>query len=161
MVQGQNLESPKYPYKLNWWKNFVAWYSVQANDYGYEQTVVVGDFNICPTEQDVWSVKAWHEGIVSCTPAEREMFFKFIKDHDLIDAIRSLTDEPAFTWYGYREWKWGKDPLKRGIRIDHVLHTKDLKAKSFHIDTDERMQSLGASDHLPVSIKFKKVRRKL
>ena len=155
--QGSAIEDPKYSYKLNWWASFSEWYKVQGLKYGTENTVIVGDYNICPTERDVWSTKHWHEGIVSCTPVERAMFRAFKEENGLIDAIDSLTSDQVFTWFGYREWKWNfNNPLKFGVRIDHVLHTSDLKALEFHVDFEERCKSVGASDHLPVSVKLVK-----
>ena len=137
VIQGQNLESERYPEKLAWWENFTQWYGTQK----YENIVTVGDFNIAPTELDVWCAKHWHNKIVTCTDAERDAYFKFLSKYNLNDSVRSLTDKPSFTWHGYREWKWEpKNPLRRGIRIDFVIHTKTLKPLKFHIDTEETLK---------------------
>ena len=84
--------------------------------------VVAGDFNVCPTDLDVYDPAAF-VGSTHVTEPERERF-RAILDGGLVDSYRRLhPDEPGFTWWDYRAGHFHK---KLGLRIDAVLVTPDL-----------------------------------
>ena len=79
-----------------------------------ESLVVAGDFNVCPTDLDVYDPAAF-VGETHVTPAERERFAAVL-DAGVVDAYRALhPDEPGFTWWDYRQ---GHFHRKLGLRID-------------------------------------------
>lgn len=151
--QGQSLDSPKYTEKLNWLEQFDQWFYSDKKKYRYKRYVLLGDFNIAPTDLDVWSTKHWTTETVSCTPLERAWYFNFLKKYLLTDAVRSLTNKPSYTWWSYRGYF--KEPGKYGVRLDHVLISPGLTVTAFHIDEVERKQHQGASDHTALTVTIK------
>lgn len=117
--------------------------------------VIVGDLNVAPGENDVWSHKQLLD-VVSHTPAETSR----------LDAVRDLggfTDlarrhrpdpEKLFTWWSYRSPDWTKN--NRGRRLDHIWSSGDLAdvSSAYTIHRDCRAWER-PSDHVPVSAAFK------
>lgn len=113
------------------------------------RTVLVGDLNIAPLEQDVWSHRQLLK-IVSHTPPETERLMAW-QQTGFIDAMRHFVPpaEKLYTWWSYRNRDWSAS--NRGRRLDHVWVTPDLK------DALRGMQVLRhardwekPSDHVPV-----------
>ena len=63
-------------------------------------SIVAGDFNVCPTDLDVWD--ATPHGATHITPEERSRW-SAVRDAGFTDAFRHLNpDDPGFTWWDYR-----------------------------------------------------------
>lgn len=146
---GENVESEKYQYKLNWLDQVNAFIKSQLND--FEHVVVLGDFNIAPEDRDVHDPKAW-ENKVLCSELERQAFQAMLA-LGLEDSFR-LFDQPdrSFTWWDYRMMAFRR---KMGLRIDHILASKSLAKQcvSCEIDIEPRKWER-PSDHTPVVAKF-------
>jgi exodeoxyribonuclease-3 len=111
------------------------------------EVVVAGDFNVCPTDADVYDPAAF-AGSTHVTPAERERFFSLL-DAGLVDAYRHVhPDEPGFTWWDYRQGHFHRG---LGLRIDALLMTPGLadRLKSCGIDRNFR-KGPKPSDHAPL-----------
>jgi exodeoxyribonuclease III len=109
--------------------------------------VVAGDFNVCPTDLDVYDPAAF-VGETHVTPAERERFAALL-EAGTVDAFRSLhPDEPGFTWWDYRAGHFHK---KLGLRIDAILLGPALASRleSCGIDRNFR-KGPKPSDHAPL-----------
>jgi exodeoxyribonuclease III len=109
--------------------------------------VVGGDFNVCPTDLDVYDPAAF-VGSTHVTPAERERFAALL-DAGVVDAFRELhPDEPGFTWWDYRQ---GHFHRKMGLRIDALLLSPRLaeRLESCGIDRNYR-KGPKPSDHAPL-----------
>jgi exodeoxyribonuclease-3 len=124
---------------------------------GYARTtpmIVLGDFNIAPLEQDVWSHKQLLD-VVSHTPIEVEKLKGFQKSLDWVDAIRTFVPdtEKLYTWWSYRNKDWKAS--NRGRRLDHIWVTPVLKPhlKGFKILKDSRDWEQ-TSDHVPVMLEL-------
>ncbi|MGH8034635.1 MAG: exodeoxyribonuclease III, partial [Lysobacterales bacterium] len=76
VVNGSEVGSEKFAYKLDWLKKVRAWLTAEAERYA--NLVVVGDFNIAPDDRDVHDPLAWREKIL-CSTAEREALQGFFK----------------------------------------------------------------------------------
>lgn len=117
------------------------------------RSILVGDLNIAPREDDVWSHKALLK-IVSHTPIEVEHFNDVMEVGDWHDVTRA--DIPTgllYSWWSYRAKDW--DAADKGRRLDHIWATGDI-AKSAHssrILRDVRGW-LQPSDHAPVFATF-------
>ena len=86
---------------------------------------MAGDFNVCPTDLDVYDPQAF-VGSTHVTEAERERF-RALLDAGMVDAYRELEkDEPGFTWWDYRAGHFHK---KMGLRIDAILLSPPLAAR--------------------------------
>jgi exodeoxyribonuclease-3 len=109
--------------------------------------VVAGDFNVCPTDLDVYDPAAF-VGATHVTPPERERF-QALLDAGTVDAFRELhPDEPGFTWWDYRQ---GHFHRKMGLRIDAHLVSAPLadRIDSCGIDRNFR-KGTKPSDHAPL-----------
>jgi exodeoxyribonuclease-3 len=145
---GESLESDKYTYKLGWLARLKSTFEAQE-DVGRE-LVLVGDFNIVTETRDMWNPDA--EGNVFTTDAERAGLQAF-KDWGLTDCHR-LHDESdgLFTWWDYRMLAY---PKRRGLRIDLVLASKTLTARSKSVVVERAYRKRKKpSDHAPVVADF-------
>ncbi|MFW6322624.1 MAG: exodeoxyribonuclease III [Guyparkeria sp.] len=149
VVNGEAVGSEKYRYKLEWLEALARWLAAEAGRYRHR--VVVGDFNIAPTDADVHDPEAWHERILCSTP-ERDALDRILET-GLIDAFR-LFDQPenAFSWWDYRAANFRRN---RGLRIDLILVSDELRdrARACHIDVEPR-RSERPSDHAPVVLEL-------
>ena len=112
--------------------------------------VLVGDLNIAPLENDVWSHKQLLN-VVSHTPIETETLQEIIDTGEWIDVMRELVphNEKLFSWWSYRNRNW--EASNRGRRLDHVWVSKKIfhYVKSGVIYKDTRSWKR-PSDHVPV-----------
>lgn len=115
--------------------------------------VIAGDFNVAPTDVDVWDPAAF-EGATHVTEPERQAIERMIA-LGLADVYRTVdADEPAFTWWDYR---MGAFRRGMGMRIDLVLASPALEVQSATVDTAFRRNNDAGdkpSDHAPVIVDF-------
>jgi exodeoxyribonuclease-3 len=146
---GESVESDKYQYKLGWLDRLTAWLAAEVA--AHPRLVVVGDFNIAPEPRDVHDPAAW-EGHVLFSEPERAAFQRLL-DLGLCDTFRLFPqEEKSYSWWDYR-----MNGFKRnhGLRIDHILASRDLCAvtRSCRIDKAPRANER-PSDHAPVVAEF-------
>ena len=118
--------------------------------------IIMGDFNVSPEDIDIGigenNAKRWlREGKTSFQPQEREMW-NSIKDLGFIDSWRELfPDESSiYSWFDYRSRMFDQNP-KRGLRIDHILLSDNLKKSINNVGIDYDARSMEKpSDHCPV-----------
>jgi exodeoxyribonuclease III len=149
VVNGQEVGSEKFAYKLRWLEACTAW--LERERAAHEKLVVVGDFNIAPTDADVYDPKAW-EGQVLCTNEERVFFNQWI-DIGLHDTFRKFEQPPkTFSWWDYRMLAF---PKNNGLRIDHILASSAMAdaCTACGVDRNER-KGEKPSDHAPVTATF-------
>jgi exodeoxyribonuclease III len=152
-VYAPNGEAPgteKFAYKLGWMERFAA---LVARDVAAGEPVAVGgDFNVAPTDVDVYDPDGLRETIHVSTP-EREALARIV-EVGLIDAFRRAhPKERAYTFWDYRMLAF---PKNRGYRIDHVLLTPDLAERLVGAKIDrEARKGEKPSDHAPLIIELK------
>ena len=150
VVNGQEVGSEKFDYKLRWFEAMAAWAKDELSR--HDQVVVMGDFNIAPDDRDVYDPEAWHEKILCSTP-ERDAL-KGLLDLGLHDSFR-LFDQPEeiWSWWDYRAAMFRRG---LGLRIDLVLCSDALKEKctTSYIDKEPRKNER-PSDHAPAVAEFK------
>jgi exodeoxyribonuclease-3 len=116
--------------------------------------ILVGDLNVAPLENDVWSHKQMLR-VVSHTPVEVEKFTRAQEKGGWIDVMRGFVPEPKklYTWWSYRAQDWAVSD--RGRRLDHVWASASLKgaANKMKILRDARGWER-PSDHVPVIVNF-------
>ncbi len=114
--------------------------------------ILVGDLNIAPLEQDVWSHKQLLN-VVSHTPIETETLLDLIQTGDWIDVMRQFVshNEKLYSWWSYRNRNW--EVSNRGRRLDHFWTSKNLFSlvKSGVIYKDTRSWEK-PSDHVPIIV---------
>ncbi|MDX1950176.1 MAG: exodeoxyribonuclease III [Rickettsiales bacterium] len=145
-------ENPKFKHKIEYNKELTKWFS--KNREKGNNIIAVGDFNIAPFENDVWSHKQLLD-VVSHTPIEVEHLEKFRKSINFVDVARDFVphSEKLYSWWSYRNQDWKKS--NRGRRLDHIWVTEPLKnqIRKFEIYKETRdWQS--PSDHTPVIIEI-------
>ncbi len=143
------VANPKFRHKLDFVASQAALWKKRKKG---RPAILVGDLNIAPFENDVWSHKQLLD-VVSHTPVEVEGLTKMRGSHDWVDVARLKYPEPQrlYTWWSYRNSDWRKSD--RGRRLDHVWVTPDLapKVKGFHILRGAR-DWMQPSDHVPVAV---------
>lgn len=147
---GQSPDSEKYQYKLSWLEAFTAY--IEELLLLYPEVIVIGDYNIAPTDADVHNPVTWKDKIL-CTDQEREAFDKLI-GLGLIDGLR-IEAQPrgVFTWWDYRQGGFEKNS---GIRIDHLLLSKILSRRFISSSVHLNYRAMERpSDHAPVSVILK------
>lgn len=140
----------KFAHKLAFVDEMAKWFKKEGD--ADAPMIAVGDFNIAPLEQDVWSHKQLLD-VVSHTPVEVEKLGRMFQSLDWHDAIRHFVpdDQKCYTWWSYRNRDWKKS--NRGRRLDHIWVTQPLvpHLKSHRILQDARDWTQ-PSDHVPVII---------
>jgi exodeoxyribonuclease-3 len=142
---GRKPDDPHYVYKLDWMARLRA----AAKDWIGGQTALVGDWNVCPTDDDVFDVKQFANS-THVTPAERAAFQTFLDD-GYVDVVRPHCPGPGvYTYWDYYRQRFERN---RGLRIDFVLGSPSFaeRVTGAFIDRDERAGQ-GASDHAPVVV---------
>ncbi|CEK11800.1 exodeoxyribonuclease III [Legionella hackeliae] len=146
---GSEIPSEKYTYKLAWLQKTIAFIKQQLML--YPKLIVLGDFNIAPEDKDVHDPLEWQNSVM-VSPAERQAFADLLA-LGLIDSFRKFAPEDKeFTWWDYRAASFRRN---RGLRIDHILLSSDLKevCKGCSIDKVPRKWER-PSDHAPVWIEI-------
>jgi exodeoxyribonuclease-3 len=145
---GRVVGSPFYAGKLSWYERVSRW--LAETGHPAEPLVLGGDFNIAPTDADVWDAQAVHGGTHVSEP-ERDAFRRLL-DWGLADGYRLRQSAPGrFSWWDYRAGNFHKN---LGMRIDHLLVTAPLadRVVASEIDREARKGPPIPSDHAPVSI---------
>src|SRR5580704_16269575 len=93
--------NPKFAHKLQFLDELTAWFAAE-NKPG-KKMIAVGDLNIAPLEQDVWSHKALLS-VVSHTPIEVEKLGQAQTAGPWVDALRTRVpeDQKLYPWWSYR-----------------------------------------------------------
>ena len=141
--------NPKFGQKLNFVERMTAWSAGLACP-----TVLVGDFNIAPLPEDVWSHKQLLD-VVSHTPVEVEALARLQAAAAWVDLGRHFHPAPArlHTWWSYRAKDWAASD--RGRRLDHMWATPDAAAQATRHHVFEECRSwLKPSDHVPIMTEF-------
>ncbi|AIA06874.1 exodeoxyribonuclease III [Streptomyces noursei] len=144
---GREVDHAHYAYKLGWFEALKT--AVAGDAAGGRPFAVLGDFNVAPTDDDVWD-PAVFEGLTHVTPAERAALAA-LREAGLSDVVpRPLKYDRPYTYWDYRQLAF---PKNRGMRIDLVYGNAPFaKAVSdAYVDREER-KGKGASDHAPVVV---------
>ncbi len=142
--------NPKFAHKLKFILEMEALHS-SSNDI---PAILVGDLNIAPYENDVWSHKQLLK-IVSHTPVETDGLLSVMKKGEWIDLMRKMTpmDEKLYTWWSYRSKDW--ETSNRGRRLDHVWSAAELAESLIGVDIISGARGWDKpSDHVPVIARF-------
>lgn len=147
---GTAVGSDKFAYKLNFLKHL---YKHTQTLLTYDEALVLGgDFNITPSDEDVYDPQKWHEQIL-CSTQEREALRSIIY-LGLTDTLRATHPQAKelYTWWDYRGGAFQND---FGLRLDHLLLSPQAAdhVKSCEVDKKWRAAEK-TSDHAPVLCKI-------
>lgn len=151
---GRTLDDPHYLYKLEWLAALRNTAAGWLADDPATPVAMVGDWNIAPTDDDVWDV-ARFQGSTHVSAAERAAFTAVV-DAGFADVVRPFTPGPGvFTYWDYTQLRF---PRKEGMRIDFILGSPALAQRVVHAEIvrDERKPGKkgtpAPSDHAPVLV---------
>ena len=151
---GRTLADPHYQYKLEWLaalrNTAESWLQREPE----APIALVGDWNIAPTDEDVWDIAVF-DGATHVSEPERTAF-NAIVDTKFTDVVRPFTPGPGvYTYWDYTQLAFQK---RRGMRIDFILGSPALAARVTHAEIvkDERRPGKkgdpSPSDHAPVLV---------
>lgn len=150
LPNGNPAPGPKLDYKLSWFQRLTD-HAKELLSYDLP-IVLVGDYNVMPTENDVYKPERWVDDALF-RPEVREAF------HNLIslgwtDAIRKLyPTEKIYTFYDYFRNAYARDA---GLRIDHFLLNQMLEKRLIAAGVNRDVRGWEkSSDHCPVWIEIK------
>src|SRR5271167_4445043 len=146
---GRALDDPHYTYKLNWLAALRDTASGWLRDDPSAQIALVGDWNIAPTDEDIWSVE-FFEGATHVSEPERKAFDAIV-DAQFSDVVRPFTPGPGvYTYWDYTQLRF---PKKQGMRIDFILGSPTFAGRvaDAQIVREER-KGKAPSDHAPVVV---------
>ncbi|MEV4945473.1 exodeoxyribonuclease III [Streptomyces sp. NPDC053755] len=144
---GREVAHEHYAYKLRWLEALQA--AVAQDAAGARPFAVLGDYNIAPTDDDVWDISLF-EGATHVTEPERAALAG-LRETGLTDVVpRPLKYDHPFTYWDYRQLCF---PKNKGMRIDLVYGNKPFAdaVEDSYVDREER-KGKGASDHAPVVV---------
>jgi exodeoxyribonuclease-3 len=147
---GNPHPGPKFDYKLAWNERLIA-HARMLHGLA-EPVVVAGDYNVIPTDLDVYKPERWQDDALF-QPEPRAQYRRLV-DQGWVDALRHLhPDERLYTFWDYWRNAFARNA---GIRIDHLLLNPAAAARleSAGVDTDVRARE-GTSDHAPTWIDLK------
>jgi exodeoxyribonuclease-3 len=145
---GRVVGSRFYEAKLAWYERLAAWLAASCDAGG--ALVLGGDLNVAPEDADVWDPAACHGGTHVSEPERRAV--ARLREWGLEDAYRRHHAEPErYSWWDYRAGMFHKN---YGMRIDHLLVTRAVAARSVaaEIDREARKGKPVPSDHAPVVV---------
>ena len=157
LPNGNPRPGPKFDYKMRWFEQLIR-HAQDLIDTGMP-VVLAGDFNVMPTERDVYKPARWQDDALFA-PEVRAAFARLVAQ-GWTDALRTIhPDEAIYTFWDYFRNAYGRDA---GLRIDHLLLSPSLapRLRDARVDRDVRGWEK-TSDHAPVRIELapEKTRRR-
>ena len=149
LPNGNPRPGPKFDYKMAWFERLIEHAATLfATD---APVVLAGDYNVMPTEADVYKPERWTEDALFA-PEVRAAFFRLI-DQGWTDAIRKLhPDETIYTFWDYFRNAYGRNA---GLRLDHLLLNAAAADRLKAADVDRHVRGWEkSSDHAPTWIEL-------
>ena len=149
LPNGNPRPGPKFDYKLAWMARFEA-HAAELLKSGVP-VVLAGDYNVMPTEADVYKPERWTDDALFA-PEVRAAFFRLI-DQGWTDAIRALyPDATIYTFWDYFRNAYSRDA---GLRIDHFLLSPEVARRLTSAGVDREVRGREkTSDHAPVWVEI-------
>ena len=144
---GRSLDHDHYQYKLRWMTQLRA--HVDALTDPSDQVIIAGDYNIAPTDLDVYD-PAKFVGSTHVSEPERATLSSLC-EWGMSDLFRALRPEAKlYSWWDYRS---GDFHQGRGLRIDLVLGTPSVAGRcTFAVVDRNARKGESPSDHAPVIV---------
>ena len=139
----------KFGQKLDYLTEMRDWFREEQ----FEKSILVGDLNIAPREDDVWDHKKLLK-VVSHTPVEVEQLAETQAAGKWVDVTRSdIPEGKLYSWWSYRARDW--DAADKGRRLDHVWATPDIAGAGHGSRVLRAVRGWEQpSDHAPVLADF-------
>jgi exodeoxyribonuclease-3 len=146
VVNGQDVGTEKYEYKLRWLAALHDWLSEERQR--YPELIVLGDYNIAPDDRDVHDPAIWNDDSILTSTAERAALRNLL-GLGFADSFRLFEQpEKSFSWWDYRAAGFRRN---LGLRIDLILASDALKSRCAAAGIDREPRTWERpSDHTPV-----------
>ncbi|NUY79843.1 exodeoxyribonuclease III [Flavobacterium sp. MAH-1] len=150
LPNGNPAPGPKFDYKLKWFERLQD-RAKKLLEFK-TPTILIGDFNVMPTELDVYKPERWVDDALF--RPETRTAFHTLMEQGWTDAIRKLyPTEVIYTFWDYFRTAYGRNA---GLRIDHFLLSPELKDKLVEAKVDKHVRGWEkSSDHAPVWIELR------
>jgi exodeoxyribonuclease-3 len=149
LPNGNPQPGPKFDYKLAWFERLIAHARTLVD--GAQQVVLAGDYNVVPTDLDIYDAKSWRKDAL-LQPQSRTAYERLLAQ-GWSDALREM--HPGERIYTF--WDFFRNHFARnsGLRIDHLLLSPVLRSRltAANVDRDIRGKPR-PSDHAPVWIEL-------
>ena len=147
LPNGNPRPGPKFDYKMAWMERLIL-HAADLMATG-APVVLAGDYNVMPTERDVYKPERWLDDALFA-PEVRAAIFRLV-DQGWTDALRHLhPDETIYTFWDYFRNAYARDA---GLRLDHLLLSPALAGRLVDAQVDRHVRGWEkTSDHAPVWI---------
>ncbi|WP_022684234.1 exodeoxyribonuclease III [Sphingobium bisphenolivorans] len=149
LPNGNPKPGPKFDYKLRWMERLIE-HAGELIGSGLP-VMLAGDFNVMPTERDVYKPERWLDDALFA-PEARAAYFRLL-EQGWTDALRHLhPDETIYTFWDYFRNAFARDA---GLRIDHLLLSPPLAKRLRRAEVDSHVRGWEkTSDHAPVWVEL-------
>jgi exodeoxyribonuclease-3 len=149
LPNGNPAPGPKFDYKLQWMERLARYTDGLLAD--RIPVVLAGDFNVIPTEQDVYKPEYWLEDALF-RPEVRTAYQNLLA-RGWTDALRTLyPEERIYTFWDYTQFAFRRNA---GLRIDHLLLSPPLAGQLKAAGVDRQVRGWEKpSDHAPTWIEL-------
>ncbi|WP_206049407.1 exodeoxyribonuclease III [Novosphingobium sp. PC22D] len=149
LPNGNPQPGPKFDYKLRWMRRLRERMEAIARE--EVPAIVTGDYNVIPTDSDVWSPPAMAADALM-QPESRDAYARLLGD-GWTDALRTHNPRGGvWTYWDYQAGAWQRD---HGFRIDHALLSPELADRLVDCGVDKAHRGREkASDHAPVWVRL-------
>jgi exodeoxyribonuclease-3 len=147
---GNPAPGPKFDYKLAWMERLIV--HAQTLIDLKAPVVLVGDYNVIPTDNDVYKPERWLDDALF--RPEVRLAFNRLMEQGWTDVIRTQHREEII----YTFWDYFRNAYTRnaGLRIDHFLINSRIKKRLLESGVDKHVRSWEkSSDHAPVWLTLK------
>lgn len=149
LPNGNPVPGPKFDYKMKWFERLDAHAEMLITS--GKKVMLVGDFNVMPTEKDVYKPEKFKEDALF-RPEVRKAFDNLLKQ-GWTDALRHLyPDEIIYTFWDYFRNAYQRNA---GLRIDHFLLSPEILPQLKNAGVDKEVRGWDkSSDHAPVWVQL-------
>ena len=149
LPNGNPRPGPRFEYKLAWFEQLLL--HAEALLATKAPVVLAGDFNVMPTDLDVYKPERWLDDALFA-PEVRAAYARLI-DQGWTDALRTLhPGEVIYTFWDYFRNAYARNA---GLRIDHLLLSPALAGRLTDAKVDAHVRGWEkTSDHAPVWIEL-------
>lgn len=147
LPNGNPAPGPKFDYKLKWFERLI----IHAEKLLDSPAILAGDFNVMPTELDVYKPERWLDDALF-RPEVRDAYHRLLAQ-GWTDALRTMhPGEKIYTFWDYFRNAYGRDA---GLRIDHLLLSPSLAPALKKAEVDRNVRGREKpSDHAPVWVEL-------
>jgi len=147
LPNGNPQPGPKFDYKLKWFSRLIE-HAATLYSSG-EHVVLAGDYNVVPTDSDIYDPKGWKKDAL-LQPETRAAYQQLLAQ-GWRDALRvQYPEERIYTFWDYFRKHFERNS---GLRIDHLLLSKEIRLRDANVDRWVRGQQ-NASDHAPTWVEI-------